>query len=64
MFVSNSRKKIDDINDWVRINIEMTSNGMKDQFVLKKEDSTFGELVKLHNPQRRRGFSPKLHSFW
>ncbi|KAG8227446.1 hypothetical protein J437_LFUL009667 [Ladona fulva] len=65
-FVTDLRLRMDDIHHRVRNNIEQASNRMKDRYDVRAEDGDcqVGDLVWLFNPQRRRGFSPKLQSSW
>ena len=65
-YVTNLRKRMDNIHEKVRTNIEGASDRMKERYDIKAEKGGFksGDLVWLHNPRRRQGYSPKLQSSW
>ena len=65
-YVTDLRRRMDDIHEQVRTNIQGASDRMKDQYDVKAEKGGYqpGNLVWLYNPQRRRGLSPKLQRNW
>ncbi|UYV64161.1 CPNE9 [Cordylochernes scorpioides] len=54
------------IHQWAGENLHFSSEKMKDRYNIKTSDKTFkeGEMVWLHNPQRKKGLSPKLQYQW
>lgn len=65
-YVSRLRRRLDDIHEQVRRNIQDASDRMKESYDINTERSGYqiGDLVWLYNPQRRRGLSPKLQKDW
>ena len=65
-YESDLRRKMEDIHQRVRHNIQSASDRMKESYDIRAENGGFrlGNLVWLYNPQRRRGFSPKLQCNW
>jgi hypothetical protein len=65
-YVTDLRRRMDDIHEQVRTNIQASSGRMKDQYDIKAEKGGYqpGDLVWLYNPQRRRGLSPKMQRNW
>lgn len=65
-YVSKLRKRMDEIHDRVRANIHEASDRMKEHYDIRATEGGYqpGDLVWLFNPQRRRGFSPKLQRSW
>ena len=61
-YVTCLRKRMDDIHERVRSNIQDASDKMKDHYEIRAEKGGYqpGDLVWLYNPQKRRGLSPKL----
>ncbi|UYV77341.1 hypothetical protein LAZ67_15000553 [Cordylochernes scorpioides] len=54
------------VHQWARENLHFSSEKMKDRYNVKTSHKTFkeGEMVWLHNPQRKKGLSPKLQYQW
>ncbi|UYV82874.1 K02A2.6-like, partial [Cordylochernes scorpioides] len=54
------------VHQWARENLHFPSEKMKDRYNVKTSNKTFkeGEMVWLHNPQRKKGLSPKLQYQW
>ncbi|KAJ8911018.1 hypothetical protein NQ315_003580 [Exocentrus adspersus] len=65
-YVTTLRRKMDDIHDRVRVNIQVASDRMKEAYDMRAEGGGYqaGDVVWLYNPQRRRGLSPKLQNSW
>ncbi|POS82770.1 hypothetical protein EPUL_005785, partial [Erysiphe pulchra] len=65
-YVATLRRRMDDIHERVRTNINAASDRMKERYDVKAEKGGYnpGELVWLYNPRRRRGYSPKLQRSW
>jgi hypothetical protein len=65
-YVSDLRRKMEDIHQRVRHNIQSASDRMKESYDVRAENGGYRpeDLVWLYNPQRRRGFSPKLQCNW
>ncbi|MCD1431043.1 DDE-type integrase/transposase/recombinase [Klebsiella pneumoniae] len=65
-YVSELRDRMADIHERVRHNIQTASDRMKETYDVKASEGGYQpkDLVWLHNPRRRRGFSPKLQSSW
>ncbi|KAJ8911550.1 hypothetical protein NQ315_012803, partial [Exocentrus adspersus] len=61
-YVTTLRRKMDDIHDRVRVNIQVASDRMKEAYDVRAEGGGYqaGDV----NPQRRRGLSPKLQNSW
>ncbi|KAJ8950945.1 hypothetical protein NQ318_008384 [Aromia moschata] len=65
-YVSTLRQRMDDIHKRVRSKIQGASDRMKETYDINANDGRYqpGNQVWLYNPQRTRGLSPKLQSFW
>ncbi|POS82547.1 hypothetical protein EPUL_004988, partial [Erysiphe pulchra] len=65
-YVSNLKGRLHYIHEKVRQNLQIASDRMKTRYDSKAAEGGFeaGDLVWLYNPQRRRGFSPKLQKDW
>ncbi|KAJ8966945.1 hypothetical protein NQ317_009035, partial [Molorchus minor] len=65
-YVTTLRRRMDDIHDQVRSNIQSASDRMKETYDIGAQNNGYqsGDLVWLYNPQRRRGLSPKLQTLW
>ena len=65
-YISNLRRRLDEIHDRVRINIERASDRMKERYDVRANEGGYqtGDQVWLFNPQRKRGYSPKLQRSW
>lgn len=65
-YVTNLRRRMNGIHEEVRSNLQEASERMKERYDVKAEKGGYhpGDLVWLHNPKRRRGYSPKLQSSW
>ncbi|KAJ8982074.1 hypothetical protein NQ317_015586 [Molorchus minor] len=65
-YVTTLRRRMDDIHDQVRSNIQSASDRMKETYDIGAQNYGYqsGDLVWLYNPQRRRGLSPKLQTLW
>ncbi|KAJ8983830.1 hypothetical protein NQ317_008956 [Molorchus minor] len=65
-YVTTLRRRMDDIHDQVRSNIQSASDRMKETYDIGAQNDGYqsGDLVWLYNPQRRRGLSPKLQTLW
>lgn len=65
-YVTQLRQQMDEIHETVRSNIQDTSERMKERYDIKADQGGYhpGDLVWLYNPQRRRGYSPKLQTSW
>ena len=63
---SRLRQRMNDIHERVRLNIQTASDRMKQTYDIRAAEGGFqpGDRVWLHNPQRRRGYSPKLQNSW
>ena len=57
-YVSDLRRKMENIHQRVRHNIQSASDRMKEFYDVRAENGGYrpGDLVWLYNPQRRRGF--------
>ena len=65
-YVSQLRKKMNVVHEFVRDNIDIASGRMKKRYDRRCNSSGFqqGDLVWLYQPQRKKGLSPKLQSSW
>lgn len=65
-YVDEVRETLLNVHELVRDNIKMASEKMKNRYDLRTNSQGFkeGDLVWLHNPQRKKGRSPKLHPAW
>ena len=65
-FLSNLRQRMNDVHERVRVNIQNASDRMKQAYDVNAGEGGYrpGEQVWLYNPQRRRGYSPKLQTSW
>lgn len=65
-YVTDLRRRMDDTHEQVRRNMQDASDRMKDHYDIRAEKGGYqpGDLVWLYNPQRRRGYSPKLQRNW
>ncbi len=65
-YVTDLRRKMNAIHDRVRTNIQVASDKMKERYDVQAVETGYqtGDLVWLFNPQRRRGYSPKLQKSW
>ncbi|KAJ8981797.1 hypothetical protein NQ317_006877 [Molorchus minor] len=65
-YVTTLRRRMDDMHDQVRSNIQSASDRMKETYDIGAQNDGYqsGDLVWLYNPQRRRGLSPKLQTLW
>ena len=65
-YVTELRRKMDEIHCRARSNIQSSSNRMKEAYNVGANHGRFkaGDLVWLYNPRRSRGLSPKLQSSW
>lgn len=65
-YISRLKRRMDDIHEKVRSNMQHASDRMKTRYDIKAETGGFqpGDLVWLYNPHRRRGYSPKLQRSW
>ncbi|UYV69630.1 EPM2AIP1 [Cordylochernes scorpioides] len=54
------------IHQWAGENLNFSSEQIKDRYNVKTSNKTFkeGEMVRLPNPQRKKGLSPKLQYQW
>ncbi|UYV77490.1 K02A2.6-like [Cordylochernes scorpioides] len=54
------------VHQWAGERLHFSSEEMKDMYNVKTSNKTFkeGEMVWLHNPQRKKGLSPKLQYQW
>ncbi|UYV84182.1 hypothetical protein LAZ67_X001460, partial [Cordylochernes scorpioides] len=61
-YISHLEERMLTIHQWAREKLYFSSEKMKDRYNVK----TFkeGEMVWLHNPQRKKGLSPKLQYQW
>ena len=59
-------KTLEDIHDFARKRLELASDRMKSYYDSKCSQCQFknGDAVWLHNPQRKKGISPKLSRSW
>ncbi|UYV71059.1 K02A2.6-like [Cordylochernes scorpioides] len=65
-YISHLEERMLSIHQWAREKIHFSSEKMKDSYNVKTSHKTFkeGEMVWLHNPQRKKGLSPKLQYQW
>ncbi len=65
-FASALQDRIDSVHDFARTHLKLASDRMKRRYdsVLAGHPLEAGEAVWLHNPQRRKGLSPKLTRPW
>jgi hypothetical protein len=65
-YTDNLQKKLEDVHHYVRDRIKLTSRRMKTRYDVHASGPLFkeGDLVWLYNPQRKKGFSPKLQRHW
>ncbi|UYV70991.1 K02A2.6-like, partial [Cordylochernes scorpioides] len=65
-YISHFEERMLSIHQWAREKLHLSSEKMKDSYNVKTSHKTFkeGEMVWLHNPQRKKGLSPKLQYQW
>ncbi|UYV84885.1 K02A2.6-like, partial [Cordylochernes scorpioides] len=65
-YISHLEERMLSIHQWAREKLHFSSEKMKDRYNVKTSHKTFkeGEMVWLHNPQRKKGLSPKLQYQW
>lgn len=65
-YISRKREELADIHELIRRRTQLASDKMKARYDLRANTEGFkeGQLVLLHNPQRKRGLSPKLQTHW
>ncbi|XP_050519398.1 uncharacterized protein LOC126893360 [Diabrotica virgifera virgifera] len=65
-YVNELRRRMDDIHELVRSNLQIASDRMKKRYDTQAERGCFKENDKvwLYNPKKRTGCSPKLQQFW
>jgi hypothetical protein len=65
-YVDTMKKELNEIHQFVRDRIKVTSDRMKARYDVRANNRGFeeGQLVWLHNPQRKKGLSPKLQPGW
>ncbi|UYV60362.1 hypothetical protein LAZ67_1000951 [Cordylochernes scorpioides] len=65
-YISHLEERILTIHQWAREKLHFSSEKMKYRYNVKTSHKTFkeGEMVWLHNPQRKKGLSPKLQYQW
>ncbi|UYV69258.1 K02A2.6-like [Cordylochernes scorpioides] len=61
-YISHLEERMLTIYQWAREKLHLSIEKMKDRYKAKSSHNTFteGEMVWLHNPQRKKGLSPKL----
>jgi len=65
-YVRNLRKKLDEIHQEIRNQMEMKSSRIKWRYDRKARDCSFeqGQKVWFYNPRRKEGKTPKLQRDW
>ena len=65
-YVKRLRESVETVHNFVRVHQQEGSLRMKRWYDVRIVASTFGsgDLVWLHNPQRKKGISPKLRRPW
>ena len=65
-YVGRLQEKLADAHELARRNLYLTGVGMSKCYdrTVKEEELHPGSMVWLYNPVRKKGFSPKLQSFW
>ncbi|UYV82442.1 K02A2.6-like, partial [Cordylochernes scorpioides] len=65
-YISHLEERMLSIHQWAREKLHFSSEKMKDRYNVKTSHKTFkeGEMVWLHNPQRKKELSPKLQYHW
>ncbi|UYV68182.1 K02A2.6-like, partial [Cordylochernes scorpioides] len=65
-YISHLEERMLIIHQWAREKLHFSSEKMKDRCNVKTSHKTFkeGEMVWLHNPQRKKGLSPELQYQW
>ncbi|UYV78634.1 K02A2.6-like, partial [Cordylochernes scorpioides] len=65
-YISHLEERMLSIHQWAREKLHLSSEKMKDRYNVKTSHNTFkeGEMVWLHNSQRKKGLSPKLQYQW
>lgn len=60
------QERLERVHEFARLHMKCTTDRMKDRYDLPEETQQFesGDAVWLHNPQRRKGLSPKLQRPW
>ena len=63
---SKEKETLNELHEYVRRKIKMTSDKMKARYDRAANSEGFkeGQLVLLYNPQRKIGLSPKLQTHW
>ncbi|XP_037813635.1 uncharacterized protein LOC119604837 [Lucilia sericata] len=63
---SQEQDDLNELHEFVRRRIKMTSDKMKARYdrAVNSEGFTEGQLVLLYSPQRKKGLSPKLQTHW
>ena len=58
--------EINEVHQFVRNKIKVSNDRMKARYDIRANNTGFddGQLVWLHNPQRKKGLSPKLQLVW
>ena len=65
-YVEKLRESVETVHNFARVHQQEGSLRMKRRYDMRIVASTFGsgDLVWLHNPQRKKGISPKLRRIW
>ncbi|XP_037959193.1 uncharacterized protein LOC119688593 [Teleopsis dalmanni] len=65
-YTGSKRDQLDEIHRFIRRRLLLTSDKMKARYDLRMNSEGFqeGDLVWFHNPQRKKGLSPKLQTYW
>ena len=65
-YVERLRESVETVHNFARVHQQESSLRMKRWYDMRIVASTFGsgDLVWLHNPQRKKGISPKLRRPW
>ncbi|UYV84171.1 hypothetical protein LAZ67_X001417 [Cordylochernes scorpioides] len=65
-YISHLKERMLTIHQWAREKLYFSSEKMKARYNVKTSNKTFkeGEMVWLHNPQRKKRLSPKLQYQW
>ena len=65
-YVSDLRRRMDEIHERIRANVQDCSDRMKERYDVNAEKGGYreGDLVWLFDPKRRRGLSPKVQRSW